>query len=642
MSESQSARSIVLIGAGPRGVGWLERFARNHSALGAPDVTVHIVDPFPPGPGRIWRNEQSALLKLNSLAEDVTMFTDESSVIDGPVSPGPSLADWAAGVRDGTITGVVATDPLLADELRGLHAKSFPTRRLQSLYLDWFHRRTLEGLPESISVIHHRVRAVDVEDLRDGGQRVLLDGGGALTADAVVYALGHSGSDAAPEHAALDAFASRNGLFYLPPSFTADADLDAVAAGETVLVRGFGLAAVDLIVLLGEGRGGRFVRIGDRLRYVASGREPHLVVGSRRGVPYHAKITSSLVGVRPEPRYFTAEIAGGIAASHPRLDFVQHVWPAIAKEMLHGYYAELFTGHAERVLAGWDEFVERFDAVDPFGDDYRRLVSETVVDPGDRLDLARFDRPLADVRGRTSADLQEIVRSYIRDDLARRTLPEHSATLGLFLSLLQAFGAFFAITDSPNWTALSRERDLGGGWLRYFSYVASGPPGPRLEEILALSEAGILTFFGAGMDVVPDEAERVFRATGTSTDEVVTARALIDAWLPEERATASDNPVLRSLVGGGGGVEQVHADAEHTTRTGKVTVFRADARITLADGSPHPRRFAIGPFTTAPFVGAFSRPRTNALSFRENDAVARAVLASLVTAQVPASDSAAR
>ncbi|WP_345375075.1 FAD/NAD(P)-binding protein [Frondihabitans cladoniiphilus] len=630
--------TVVVLGGGPRGVGWLERFVANRLEFGDAPVHIDIVDPFPVGPGRLWRYDQSPLLKLNSLAEDVTMFTDESSTAEGPVDAGPSLAEWARDARAGLIPDATAADldPDLAAELHDLGPKSFPTRRLQSLYLDWFHRRTLGRLPAGTTVTAHLDRAASVDDLPDGRQEVRLASGETLVADVVVYTLGHSASDAPPEHQALVSFADRHGLAYLPPSFTADTDLSAFEPGEPVLVRGFGLAAVDLLVLLGEGRGGRFERDGGRVRYRPSGREPRILIGSRRGVPYHSKITSTLVGERPEPRYFTPAIAQEIAGAHPRLDFLEHVFPAVAKELLHGYYAELFTGHPERVAVSWESFRDRFDAVDPFGDDLRRLAAETVLDPADRLDLEAFDRPLTALRGLTRAEVQDVLREYIRDDLARRTLPEHSATLGLFQSLLGAFGAVLSILDSPNWTALSRERDLGGGWLSYFSYIASGPPGPRLEEILALSEAGVVTFLGAGLTIEASEDARAFVARTTTSDEVVTTRALVDAWLPSERVGTSENPALRSLVESGAALEQVVADASHTSNTGKLPVDPASLGVVLADGSVHPRRFALGPYTTSPFVGAFSRPRTNALSFRQNDAVARAVLARLASV-VPAS-----
>ncbi len=53
---------------------------------------------------------------------------------------------------------------------------------------------------------------------------------------------------------------------------------------------------------------------------------------------------------------------------------------------------------------------------------------------------------------------------------------------------------------------------------------------------------------------------------------------------------------------------------------------RADGRVLDRAGRPHPRRFALGPHTDARGSGAFTRPRTGGVAFRQNDATARAVL----------------
>ena len=90
-------------------------------------------------------------------------------------------------------------------------------------------------------------------------------------------------------------------MTYLPPTYGADVDLEAFGAGDDVIVRGFGLVFIDLCVLMTEGRGGRFFPADDGgLRYVRSGREPKLFVGSRRGVPYRCKPTPRLLGRSPE------------------------------------------------------------------------------------------------------------------------------------------------------------------------------------------------------------------------------------------------------------------------------------------------------------------------------------------------------
>src|ERR1043165_5846333 len=96
IGEVGSTKSVVIIGAGPRGVGVLERLGANIDLLGHGELEVHLIDPYPPGPGRVWRHAQSPLLRMNSMAEDVTMFTDDSVQCEGPIRPGPSLAQWAS------------------------------------------------------------------------------------------------------------------------------------------------------------------------------------------------------------------------------------------------------------------------------------------------------------------------------------------------------------------------------------------------------------------------------------------------------------------------------------------------------------------------------------------------------------------
>ncbi|KAB1657334.1 FAD/NAD(P)-binding protein [Pseudoclavibacter chungangensis] len=627
---ARGARCVAVVGGGPRGVGWIERFAASSPELGTGPVVIHLIDPFPAGAGRIWRDDQSALLKMNSLAADVTMFTDETSTIDGPIAPGPSLAEWAADVRDGRITDVYidpATEPALAAELAGLGPGSFATRRLQAQYLDWFARRAIAKLPAGSRVRHHVATATSVTDQDNGTQRIEMSTGEVITVDLVVYALGHSGRTPTERERSLESFARDTGASYVPPSYTADADFGELQPGEPVIVRGMGLAAIDLMVLLYEGRGGRFDEQADgTLRYTPSGQEPHLWFGSRRGVPYHAKVTVPMLAGPVTPRYFSREIASTLVADRPRLDFRVHVLPLVHKELLHGYYHELFAAHPERVRGTWASFVERLDVVDARSVEAAELIAEFVPDERDRFEIDRAHHPLA---GRTFDDvesLQDALRAYIADDLDRRERPKHSESAALFTSLLHAYFAVAEIADAPNWTARSVAQDLRGSWGLYFSSIASGPPGHRLRELHALSAAGVLGFLGGGVDVTTDRETGEFVARGANLAAPVRARALVDAWLPDLDAEHSDDPALRDLVVSGAGRLHVHDDGAERAATGRIEVRPEDSRVVRADGSPHARRFAIGPSTSAPFVGAFSRPRTNALSFRENDVVARAVL----------------
>ncbi|MCX4432780.1 MULTISPECIES: FAD/NAD(P)-binding protein [Streptomyces] len=572
--------SLVIVGAGPRGTGLIERIAANAPELYAGSgLDIHLVDPHPPGAGRIWREAQSPLLWMNSHAEDVTMFTDETVVMDGPVRPGPTLHEWAA-----------------------IDGRTFADRQLQGAYLSWVHEQAVAALPPDVTVHHHPCRALRVSGPREGRQQVWLEGRPRpLLADLVVLALGHLDAELDQDQRELATYARAHDLVHLPPDFTADSDLSSLAPGEPVLVRGFGLAFVDLMVLLTEGRGGRY----DGDTYLPSGREPVLYVGSRRGVPYHSKIGYDWTGERPPlPRFFGPAEVDALLARPEGFDFRRDVWPSIEKELGFAHYHRLFTVHPERTAIAWTDFEEKYAAGE--ATEREALVASAVPDPADRLDLAALDRPLDGVRYASHEELQEGLRAYVEGDLRRRHDPENSPDLAVFLGLLSVYGQ------------LIRLGDVGPWWHGFFSYLASGPPGPRLRQMLALSRAGVVRFVGADMAVVAEDG--VFRASSaTVPGETVQARALVEARLPEPTVGRALDPLLREL----------HADGAVETPEGLLRVDRSDGRILDGGGRPHPRRFALGPYTDVRTPGAFTRPRTGGPAFRQNDATARAALAFL-------------
>ncbi|MET7858546.1 FAD/NAD(P)-binding protein [Streptomyces sp. NPDC005318] len=597
--------ALVVIGAGPRGTGLIERIAASAPELyGGLRLDIHVVDPYPPGGGRIWRHDQSPLLWMNSMAEDVTMFTDDTVQQEGPIRPGPALHTWAADVREGRIE--LAVDPEILADIEELEGQDFPSRRLQSVYLGWVYEQALVALPAGITVHEHRGHAVRVTGPRGGRQRVWLEGRDEpLSADLVVLTIGHLDSEPAPEHVRLTEFADRNGLVHLPPDFTADSDLTALPAGEPVIVRGFGLAFIDLMVLLTEGRGGRY----ENGEYVPSGNEPVLHVGSRRGVPYHSKIGYGWQGDRPPlPRFLGPDRIEELLSRSEPADFRRDVRPLVDKELGYAHYHRLFTAHAGRTAVDRAVFEEKYAAADPGSPELHALVSAAVPDPADRLDLEALDRPLDGVRHPSYDALQDGLRDYITADLDRRHDPAHSEDLAVFLGLLSVYGQ------------LVRLGDIGDRWHGFFSYLASGPPGPRLHQLLALSRAGVVRFLGAGMTVEADEERGVFRAgSATVPGKWVEARALVEARLPEPSLERTRSPLLRGLC----------EDGAAATGTGLLCVDPDDGRILGRDGRPHPRRFALGPHTTARASGAFTRPRTGGPAFRQNDATARTALAFL-------------
>jgi hypothetical protein len=648
MSARTGPAVLAVVGAGPRATGLLERIAASLPELWPPgaELHVHLVDPHPPGPGRVWRQDQSPLLRMNSMAQDVTMFTDESSTVEGPVRPGPSLAEWAAqfsgrGPRQEPYAE--PADPGTLAELRRLSGSDFPTRRAQSAYLDWVFRRVLTELPPWVRVEWHATTATSVTGPPDGPQQVhLADRALPITADLVVLAQGHLDSAPSAGHAAHAEFARRHGLFHLPPAYTADADLSALRPGQHVLVRGFGLAFVDLMSLLTEGRGGVFhEEAGGDLVYRPSGREPVLHVGSRRGVPYHSKTHYPLQGPRPPlPRYLGPAQVAELSAAGP-LDLRRDVLPLMAKEIGFGHYHELFHAHPERTALPWQEFEAAYDTLDWYGAGMAELIAAAVPDPADRLDLERLDRPLDGVSFTGPEAFQEYLRGYVSQDVARRADPAHSADLGAFLALLSLYGNLARLAATGALTARSVARDLDGWWQGFFSFLASGPPGFRLRQLLALSRAGVVRFVGADLRVGADEETGTFTGVSpTVPGHTVHATALVEARLPRPSLERTTDPLLRELRRAGAIAEEVLTGPGDTHRSGLLTVTHPEGGLVdpRLGGRPHPRRVALGAPTNQRAVAAFARPLTDAPGFQQNDATARSLLRSLVSCLAPLSE----
>ena len=399
-------------------------------------------------------------------------------------------------------------------------------------------------------------------------------------------------------------------------------------------MRGFGLAFIDLMVLVAEGRGGRFSTGADGvLRYHASGREPMLHVGSRRGVPYHAKLGYALAEGGPvAPRYFTSD---ALALAGPgQLDFRTVLWPLIAKELAHAHYERLFAAHPDRTTVTWDEFAGEFEHADVTDGGFAAFAELAVPKPDDRFDLGAIDRPLAGRRFRDHADLAVALTDYVSADLERRRDPYHSADRAVFDRLLSVYGVLAGAITAGRVSAADRITFIEGEFHGFFSFLASGPPPRRLAELLALHRAGIVQF--AGPELRVDVVDGQFHATSPAVPQPIRARALIDARLPRPDVRAATDPVIRGLLADRQLVTEKLLDAAGLPLPGGQLLADASCRAIRADRSVHPRRFLLGPSVSGSAGAAgFSRPRFNGPGFRQNDAVARDILQLLDTTSGP-------
>ncbi|MGW7488348.1 FAD/NAD(P)-binding protein [Streptomyces sp. NPDC054786] len=626
----KTTREIAIVGAGPRGLSVLERICAN--ARGAAGdrpgtLVVHLVDPWPPG-GAVWRTDQQPELLMNTVASQVTLFTDPSLSCAGPVESGPSLYEWARFVV--AMEGVESCPADVALEAARLGPDDYPTRAFYGHYLSWVYRRLVENAPQGVRVRFRRTRTLKVTE-DDAGQRVLLGDGGELTGlDAVVLALGHLPAVPSGETERLEKGARTRNLRYLPPANPADVDLDGIEPGEAVILRGLGLNFFDHLARLTAGRGGTFHRGEEgRLAYRPSGNEPRLFAGSRRGVPHHARGDNQKGA---EGRYLPRLLTPALATElHERggLRFHTDLWPLISREVESVYYATLLRcrglpEEAERLR-------ERMLAMDADGADGRAL-RQTLTAAGiaeqDRWDWQRLLDPLAGREFTGRAELDAWMLHRLDEDAAQ-------AALGNVHGPLKA--ALDAMRDLRNEIRRAIDRDgLDGeayrtevqGWYSPLNaFVSIGPPRRRVEELAAVARAGVLGFLGPRTTVHMD-ADAFEASSPAVGGGPVRARVLIEARLPEPDVRTADDPLLRGLLATGqaSGFRLAAAGgARH--HTGGLHVGR-DHRLVAADGRRHPARFALGIPTEGVhwLTAAGARPGVDSVMLRETDAVARAAL----------------
>ncbi|MDR6973582.1 putative NAD(P)/FAD-binding protein YdhS [Streptomyces sp. 3330] len=611
--------SVALVGAGPRGTSVLERLCASAPDLLPPGarLTVHVVDPAPPGPGRVWRTAQSRELLMNTVASQVTLFTDESVDCAGPIRPGPSLHAWAAG-------------ELGPDE--------YPTRAHYGRYLEWVFARTVRQAPPSVRVETHAARAVRLDDAADGRQVLTLDDGRILFGlSAVVLAQGHLpvvADTALRRHAA---HARRHGLRHVPPANPADVDLTALGAGEPVLLRGLGLNFFDHLALLTTGRGGRFVpaRTGPgardgagrtALRYLPSGHEPRLYAGSRRGIPYQARGDNAKGPYgRHRPLVLTPEVIAGFrkrADSGEAPDFLAEIWPLVAKEVETVYYAALLR---EPARPGSEAaFVREFSAV-PHRDAQEAAVLDGFQIPrADRWSWDRISRPYAGRRFADPGQWRDWLLGYLRRDAEDAARGNVDGPAKAALDVLRDLrNELRLIVDHAGLTGASRRDHLDRWYTPLNAFLSIGPPRRRVEELAALVEAGVVDVLGPRLEV--REEDGAWRAHAPEVPgSAVRVTTLVEARLPEPDVRRTADGLLARLLRTG----QCRPHTVDGYVTGGLDVTPRPYHLIDRQGRPHARRLAFGVPTEGVHwvTAAGARPGVDSVTLSDADAVARAAL----------------
>ncbi|MEH0579424.1 MULTISPECIES: FAD/NAD(P)-binding protein [Streptomyces] len=580
--------AVALVGAGPRGTSVLERLCASAPELLPPGVrlTVHVVDPAPPGPGRVWRTVQSPELLMNTVASQVTLFTDDSVDCAGPIRPhygryrtlaqcailqgggvghparsspegrsgmakialsdngvvGPTAGRAGSQACGGrvrpTLTGrrwPVKQEPMVVPR-SGTDRNPLPSGR-GGRQLEWVFARTVRQAPPSVRVETHAASAVRLDDAADGRQLLTLDS----------------------------------------------------------------------------------VPVPHGLRYVPSGHEPRLYAGSRRGIPYQARGDNAKGPYgRHTPRVLTPEVIAGFrkrADSGEAPDFLAEIWPLVAKEVETVYYAALVR-HAA--------FLDRFLAVPHRAPQEALMLDEFGVPEAARWSWERISRPYGERRFAHPGQWRDWLLAYLRRDAAEAARGNVDGPSKAALDVLRDLrNELRLIVDHAGLAGASRRDHLDRWYTPLNAFLSIGPPRRRVEELAALVEAGVVEVLGPRLEV--REEDGAWRAHSPQVPgSAVRVRTLIEARLPETDVRRTADTLLARLLRTG----QCRPHTVDGYETGGLDVTQRPYRLIDRQGRAHARRFAFGVPTEGVHwvTAAGARPGVDSVTLSDADAVARAVL----------------
>lgn len=634
-----------MVGAGPRGTSFLERLLAvveevlesGGEGTGGP-MDVVVFDPYQPGPGLVWRTDQSPWLLMNT----------PSFFPTAAAAGTPGLRASSVGL---TFDQWRMTHP---DRAGDLDRVDYPQRAVYGRYLADLYREVTEALEATDAVGTLRWEPVEVVHLDPGtGGRARLDlaDGRTLEADAVVLGLGHVPARLSREQQVLQEVASELGLQYRAPSLPAEVDWDAVPAGEDVLVRGMGLNFFDGMAQLTLGRGGRFVPAGggpgQALRYEPSGREPVLHPGSRRGLCYLPKAElDSFVPHAVSLKYLVPEEVDRLQEEHRELDFMAHLWPLIHRDVVRAYYFTLartrpeVLGGAERAgefLAALVGLLEGAERGEPLTARHAQDLLHEYQPGMPFLDIRTLARPFEHQVFDSGEDYQREVAGFLAGVCAEAAAGEESPLMVAIGTLHAARLEVKRLVAQGRISDASRHRDVTGWFENLVEGLASGPPLVRVEQLLALARAGLVRFVGPDPQFEADVTRGRFTVYspqvggGEAAQDVQCGRWMIEAMMPANRVQRSSSALIASMLREGTAVPYTLEDEDGEVLPGRgFDVTGRPYRLKGADGRVHERVFVLGlqlasvQWGTAIAAEAGQDPDGRARTLGDADAAARA------------------
>jgi uncharacterized NAD(P)/FAD-binding protein YdhS len=573
---------IAIVGMGPRGLTVLERLVANQRAQKVGAIHVYIFDPNPPGTG-CHDPDQAAHLLVNTVAGQITQFSDSTLVNAGPVLEGPSFHEWltAEDARKGTGN---QTSP---DE--------YYSRAAFGRYLHWCYHYLVALAPANTSITFFRDEVLSLDRVDESW--VLRTGTGTVWTDFVVLTTGHT--KAAPR----DASPTSPGTLVIDDPYPIREQFACVSPGMTVGIAGLGLTSMDVISELTVGRGGRFhVHPSGGRTYSASGREPHLAIYSRSGLPLTARARNQKgVSTQYRARFLKLDKVRAMRAQR-KLDFRNDILPLLWADMQYAYYEAYVRLKRDTLLSVL--LLNQFVATDSAAQ--RDEMVRQYIPEGDRFDWESLVDPVPAQALRSGPAFDAWLRRHIEGDLAEAATGNIDSPIKAACDVvrdlrdnLRAAIDFCGLTEPSH-------RWLMAEFVPFMNRIAVGPPASRMAELLALVDAGVADIgFGPGAHCVKSTQGRWKIVSAQWPERRTAVDVHVKARVSMHSPVDDGSTLLRGLLSDG----FARLFRNGGFHPGGIEVDR-NFNVVSASGTPNTNLWALGIPTEGPKFYTFVVPRT--------------------------------
>lgn len=602
------AYNIVIIGAGPRGTYALRRLSLQltRSPLDHP-VVIHVIEKSGNfGGGGVHDVNQPEYLLLNTIASQITALGDDDDI-------------GRASMSRKTLYG------FLAEKGIPIGKNDYPARSHHGQYLASIFEWTAKTLPDFVTLKRYPVTAVDI-DLNDR-QRVILAGGEVIEADEILLATGHSKNQVhrGSREAQWIQFADEcrhagQNISYVHDVYPIPEKTAHIRGGETVYVIGMGLTGIDIVRSFSIGRGGEF----QEGKYLKTGREPLVILGSRLGVPYCARAFNQKDS-QYQPAIFTHEAINNLKSHKKRLDFQHDVFPLFWREVEYVYYSMLLGEHFGSMYLSCQTDAERKALIEKSAREENRLRWEALENPMAEIQRQQQGRLLFDSFERYMAFVLNLIREDLNEaERGNMTSPLKSAIDSVFRDCRDV------LRNAVNFGGLTAKshRYLVSTFDRINNRIAVGPPVESTRQLLILAETGYVTFSGPNPKLSIDEKQGCFVIESESVaGSRRSVQHVLNGRIHNVNIKNDTSPLMQNLLKKGIIRTYVNDYDAFQFEPGGLDVTE-DLHVISAVGSPHPHICAAGIPTEGKiwFNAVDARPDVNSTAISQLSKWAKGVV----------------